>query len=135
MTVPRGFGLPDALFGVMIAMNVVYNKMASSPGTGGADSLNQPAPQINPARQISSAVAHDLNNLLTVVQVYSEKLVRQGKYPELQPQLTSIWEAAKRAAMVVREAAAQNAKTAPVAPAQTGLKSSVKSPVAALPVQ
>jgi signal transduction histidine kinase len=88
----------------MIATDLVHDKAASSPDAGGAVSLNQPAPQLNPARQISPAVAHDLNNLLTVMQVYSEKLVRQGQHPELQPQLTSIWEAAKRAATVVREA-------------------------------
>ena len=50
-------------------------------------------------------VAHELNNILTIVQGYAERLLlRHGQDPELMPHLRVISEAAKRAAAVVRAA-------------------------------
>ena len=67
------------------------------------------APKYDPARQVTPQVAHELNNILTIVQGYADRLLlRHGQDPALLPQLRLISEAAKRAAIVVREATPPN---------------------------
>ena len=82
--------------------------MVSSPEPGGAGNLR------GQTRHISPVVAHELNNILTIVQGYAERLL--FKHPEnaaLQPHLKLILEAARRATAVVREAAPQNVNVIP----------------------
>jgi hypothetical protein len=81
--------------------------MASTKATDGA---RDPVPQYDPARHVAPVVAHELNNILTIVQGYADRLLlRHGEDPALLPQLRLISEAAKRAAIVVREATPPNA--------------------------
>lgn len=65
-----------------------------------------PDPEPAPApRHISREVAHDLNNILTVIQVYSERMLSQHRDdPKMRLELQAIFENAKRAAAVVRQA-------------------------------
>lgn len=68
----------------------------------------EPAAEINLARHVSPGVAHELNNILTIVQGYAERLMM--KYPNdaaLQPQLKSISDAARRAALIIRDCTPQ----------------------------
>lgn len=87
---------------------------------GGAERLPEAA--VEPARHISPVVAHELNNLLTVIQGYADQLLfKHAQNPALEPRLKLISEAARRAATVVRDARA----SARVAPAQQNLPPSL----------
>jgi len=89
----------------MSAYDLAYKKMAEQGGAGKG---------IDPSRHISPAVAHELNNLLTVVQGYADRLLlQQGDDLDLQPHLKSISEASRRAAMIVREATPRNGSVIP----------------------
>lgn len=73
------------------------------------DSRRELAPKYDPARHVAPVVAHELNNILTIVQGYADRLLlHHGKDPALLPHLRLISEAAKRAAVVVREATPPN---------------------------
>jgi hypothetical protein len=64
----------------------------------------------DPSRHIAPSVAHQLNNILTIVQGYSDRLLlRHSQNPALMPDLKLISEAARRAAIVVRNAKPPNA--------------------------
>jgi signal transduction histidine kinase len=94
----------------MSSYESIYKKMASSLEQGGAGSLHEPAQKFDPARHVAPIVAHELNNILTIVQGYAERLLlRHGEDPALVPHLKLISEAAKRAATVVRTATPPNA--------------------------
>jgi signal transduction histidine kinase len=55
---------------------------------------------------MSSAVAHELNNVLTVIQGYADRLlVKHHENPALQPELQMISDSARRAAALVRDTA------------------------------
>jgi His Kinase A (phospho-acceptor) domain len=90
------------------SLDSIYKKMASSVD-GASSHLNDPGPQFDPARHVSPVIAHELNNILTIVQGYAERLLM--KHPDdvtLQPQLKLISEAARRAAMIIRDATPSN---------------------------
>ena len=73
--------------------------------TRGTGSPRELAPPVDPARHIGNVVAHDLNNILTIVQGYADRLLlRHGANPALMPDLKLISEAARRAATVIRSA-------------------------------
>jgi signal transduction histidine kinase len=79
-------------------------KTASSPEQGGAENM-QPPEKFDPDRQIPREIAHDLNNILTIILGYSERLlIRHGKDAALAPQLKVISDATKRAAAIIRDA-------------------------------
>src|SRR5579863_6064312 len=66
---------------------------------------HEPEPEFDPARHVSPDIAHELNNILAIIQGYSDRLVL--KYPDdksLNSQLRLICEAARRAAVIIREA-------------------------------
>ena len=90
----------------MSSLETIYKKMASTlEHNGGADVLHQPAAAFDPERHIAPQVAHELNNILTIVQGYADRLlIKHGDDPALQPHLRLITKAAKRASVVVREA-------------------------------
>jgi hypothetical protein len=90
----------------MQSLETIYKKMASSlEHTGGTDIYHETAPAFDPDRHIAPNVAHELNNILTIVQGYADRmLIKHSSDPGLQPHLRLISEAAKRAALVVREA-------------------------------
>jgi len=83
------------------------------PGTfepGGAESWREPNPIFDPTRHIAPKVAHELNNILTIVQGYADRLLlHHGSDATLMPHLKQISEASKRAAAVVRKATPPNA--------------------------
>jgi hypothetical protein len=76
----------------------------------GLDEIAGSPKPLDSARHIGPVVAHDLNNILTIVQGYADRLLlRHGANPELMPDLKLISEAARRAAMVIRNAKLQKA--------------------------
>jgi signal transduction histidine kinase len=104
----------------------IYKKMVSFPERNSDGSLRESTSKYDPARHVAPIVAHELNNILTIVQGYADRLLlRHSEDPALMPHLRLISEASKRAAAVVREATPPNAndmfrkqhnyQTAPVA--------------------
>jgi len=90
------------------SLDSIYKKMASSLD-GGSGHLHESTYHFDPAKHVSPGIAHELNNILTIVQGYADRLL--VKYPDdkaLQPQLKLISEAARRAAIIIREATPQN---------------------------
>lgn len=56
-------------------------------------------------RQISRDVAHELNNILTIVRGYADRLLlKHGDNPALRPELQLISDNSRRAASVIRNA-------------------------------
>ncbi len=94
----------------MSSYEPIYKKMSPTPGQGGDGSADETAKKYDPARHVAPIVAHELNNILTIVQGYAERLLlRHSDDPALMPQLKVISEASKRAAAVVRAATPPNA--------------------------
>jgi signal transduction histidine kinase len=94
----------------MSSYESIYKKMASTLEGSGDGSLRESASKYDPTRHVAPVVAHELNNILTIVQGYADRLLlRHGEDPALLPHLKLISEAARRAAIVVREATPPNA--------------------------
>lgn len=78
-----------------------------------ANSYHKPPPA--EPRQISLEVAHDLNNVLTIIQAYAERMLSKHRdNPALRPELQLIFDNARRATSVVRQASVRNSSTAPL---------------------
>jgi hypothetical protein len=66
--------------------------------------------EFDPTRHIGPVVAHELNNILTIVQGYADRLLlRHGANPAIMNELKLISEASRRAATVIRNAKPPNA--------------------------
>jgi nitrogen-specific signal transduction histidine kinase len=90
------------------SLDSIYKKMASSLEAGGAGQAH--VAKSDPARQISPVIAHELNNILTIIQGYSDRLLlKHGEDPALGAHLKLISEAARRAATLIRTAAPKEA--------------------------
>ena len=89
----------------MSSYESIYKKMAASLEESGVKTLSDPAQRFDPARHVAPLVAHELNNILTIVQGYADRLlIKHGENPTLNTQLKLISESAKRAATLVRTA-------------------------------
>jgi nitrogen-specific signal transduction histidine kinase len=94
------------------SLDSIYKKMASSFEAGGAGCMHEA--KLDSARHISPVVAHELNNMLTVIQGYADRLlIRHGENPALETHLKLISEAARRAASLVRSAVPPEADITP----------------------
>lgn len=86
------------------------------------DRLPDAGAPFDPARHVSPIIAHELNNILAIVQGYADRLIiKYADDTALHGQLKMITEAARRAATIVRDA------TPPV-PAQGNGKASKPRP-------
>jgi signal transduction histidine kinase len=91
----------------MSSSEFIYKKMASLEQSG-AGRFQETAGKFDAARQMPRTVVHELNNILTIIQGYADRLLlKHGEDPTLQPQLRMIFESARRAAVLIREAAPQ----------------------------
>jgi len=89
----------------MSSLESIYEKM--TPGTGSTSfaPLHPQPPAPESSLKISREVAHELNNILTIVRGYADRLVlKHGDNPALRPELKLIADNARRAANVVRNA-------------------------------
>jgi hypothetical protein len=101
-------GQVGALFALETEMSSsfdsIYKKMASSLEAGGPGHLHEA--KLDPARHISPVIAHELNNILTIIQGYTDRmLMKHGENPSLRADLLLISENTRRAVSVVRQAA------------------------------
>ena len=88
---------------VMSSLENIYKIMAESAAS--ASALHETAQKFDSARHISPVVAHELNNIIAIIQGCAERL--QSKHcanPALEPQLKLISEAARRAAAIIHDA-------------------------------
>jgi signal transduction histidine kinase len=99
----------------MSSSEFIYKKMASLEQSG-AGRFQETACKFDSGRQMPQTVVHELNNILTIIQGYADRLLlKHGEDPALRPQLRMIFESAKRAAALIRETTspAQNPPSPP----------------------
>src|SRR5579862_6520237 len=101
-------GLKNAFWRPMSSFDSIYKKLASSLEQGGAGHAHKT--EFDPARHIAPVVAHELNNILTIIQGYADRLLlKHEKDATLEPHLKLISEAARRATTIVRSSVPGNA--------------------------
>jgi signal transduction histidine kinase len=91
----------------MQSLDNIYLKMVPGlePSTLSNLHPEQPKPAEVP-REISREVAHELNNVLTIIRGYTERLLaKHANDPAFLPDLKLISENARRAELVIRQAA------------------------------
>jgi signal transduction histidine kinase len=100
-----GAGLAKKI--AMQSLDSIYLKMA--PGLESSTLSKLHPTEVTPAegaREISREVAHELNNVLTIIRGYTERLlVKNADNPAFLPDLKLISENARRAEIVIRQAA------------------------------
>ena len=76
----------------------------SPSGHGAPADSPESAPEFDPAKHVSPAIAHELNNILAIVQGYADRLLlKYASEPALAAELKSITDAARRAAVIIRD--------------------------------
>ncbi len=98
----------------MTSLDSIYQKLTPELDSAARVHLRpQPAPT-DAERDISRDVAHELNNVITIIRGYADRLIlKHGDNPALRPELQLISDNARRAANVVR-VASQPRPPAPV---------------------
>ena len=100
----------------MSSLDNIYQKMVPNLEPATLAQLHHEPPQSEQARQIGRDVAHELNNILTVIQGYADRMImKHGENAALRPELQLISDNAKRAVAVVRQARKAAAAPAPQA--------------------
>jgi signal transduction histidine kinase len=89
----------------MSSLDNIYQKMSPALEPATLANLHH-----EPPRQIGREVAHELNNILTIIQGYAERMMmKHGNDPALRPELQLISDNARRAVAVVRQATPRTA--------------------------
>ena len=96
-------GKPFAVYAPMSSLDNLYLKMSPSLEPASLAGLQHDASHSDSQKQIGRDVAHELNNIFTIIRGYSERLlIRHGENPALRPELLLIAENMKRAESLVR---------------------------------
>jgi signal transduction histidine kinase len=91
----------------MSSLENIYKKMAEA--AVGTDATHETTQKFDPAHHVAPVVAHELNNIITIIQGYADRLLfKHGENPALEPHLKLISEAAKRAAIIIHDALPPN---------------------------
>jgi len=89
----------------MSSLDNIYQKMVPTLEPSTLAQLHQEPPRPEPQPQIAREVAHELNNILTIIQGYADRMImKHGENPAIRPELQLIAENARRAVAVVRKA-------------------------------
>jgi len=98
--VGKVFALPT----LMSSLENIYMKMSPTLESASLASLHHEASQPDSQKQVGREVAHELNNIFTIIRGYAERmLLKHGENPALRPELLLIAENVKRAESVVRQ--------------------------------
>jgi signal transduction histidine kinase len=101
----KSFGAELAKTLWMSSLENIYQKMVPTLEPATLAQLHHDSPEPEPPPRMAREVAHELNNILTIVQGYADRLVlKYGENPALRADLQVITENARRAIKVVREA-------------------------------
>jgi len=97
----------------MSSLDSLYIKMAPAVEPANLAHLHPVPPPGDAQKQIGREVAHDLNNILTIIRGYADRmLLKHGDNPALRPELQLIAENAARAIAVVRHSTPRSSPTA-----------------------
>jgi signal transduction histidine kinase len=100
----------------MSSLDNIYQKMVPTLEPSTLAQLHHEPPPAQPQAQIAREVAHELNNILTIIQGYADRMImKHGENPALRPDLERIADNARRAVSVVRKATPRKAGTAQAA--------------------
>jgi hypothetical protein len=89
----------------MSSLDNIYMKMSPTLEPAVLAHLHQNPAPAGSEKHIGSEVAHDLNNILTIVRGYADRmLIKHGENLALRADLQLISEHARRAELVVRQA-------------------------------
>ena len=98
----------------MSSLDNIYQKMVPTLEPAALAQLHQAPNHTEPQSQIAREVAHELNNILTIIQGYADRMIlKHGENPALRPDLQMISENARRAGAVVRKATPRKATGSP----------------------
>ena len=90
----------------MSSLENIYLKMSPTMEPATLAHLHHDASHANGQRLIGRDVAHELNNILTIIRGYADRMIiKHGHLPTLRPELQLIAENAKRAESVIRNSA------------------------------
>lgn len=90
---------------MMSSLENIYMKMTPTLESAALASLHHDAPEPEPQRVIGREVAHELNNILTIIRGYTDRvIIKHGQNPVLRPDLQLISENVRRAEQVIRRA-------------------------------
>ena len=89
---------------VMSSLENIYQKMSPAISVSQQANLTSQSSSADAQKQIGREVAHELNNILTIINGYAERMMmKYGDNPAMRPELQLIAENARRAAGVVRQ--------------------------------
>jgi signal transduction histidine kinase len=89
----------------MSSLDNIYQKMLPALDPATLAQLHAIPEQPEPTNQISREVAHELNNILTIIQGYADRvLIKHGADAVWRQELQLISDNARRAVLVVRKA-------------------------------
>jgi len=87
----------------MSSLENIYMKMAPTLEPATLAGLHQETPHPDSQNQVGREVAHELNNIFTIIRGYADRmLIKHGENPALRPDLLLIAENVKRAESLVR---------------------------------
>ena len=89
----------------MSSLENIYMKMSPTLEAADFANMHHESPHPDTDRQIGRDVAHELNNILTILRGYADRMIlKHGDNPTLRPDLKLISENVKRAESLVRHA-------------------------------
>lgn len=87
----------------MSSLENIYQKMSPTLESATLSNLHHETQHPDAQKQVGREVAHELNNIFTIVRGYAERmLIKHGENPALRPELLLISENIKRAESLVR---------------------------------
>ena len=99
----------------MSSLENIYMKMAPTLEATALVGRHPETAQPDSQKQVGREVAHELNNIFTIIRGYAEQmLIKHGENPALRPQLVMIAENVKRAESVVRNSTCPRSRPVPL---------------------
>jgi hypothetical protein len=89
----------------MSSLENIYMKLTPTLEPAALASLHHDVPDLEPQKQIGREVAHELNNILTILRGYTDRvIIKHGQNAALRPDLQLISDNIRRAEQVIRRA-------------------------------
>ena len=89
----------------MSSLDNIYQKMVPTLEPATLAHLHHEPARPEPQAQMAREVAHELNNILTIIQGYADRMImKNAENPVLSPDLKTISNNARRAVTLIREA-------------------------------